>query len=352
MTRLARLIDRTAADFFPGYFAVAMATGTLSIAAHLLRIEAMARAFFYINCAAYLVLFGLLLVRIIRHPHRLIADMHSHSRGPGFFTLIPGTCILGAQMQLIAHSPLMADLLLGLGMLLWVGVMYWFFIAVIVHPRKPSLRNGINGSWLLASVATHSLAILCTLIDWPSAWQTLALLAALCLFLVGGMLYLVIIPIIFYRLTFVALDVTLLSPPYWINMGAMAIATLSGAGLMLTLPTVPALSDFLPFIRGITLFMWASATWWIPLLLGLSAWRYLIARHPLRYDPQYWSIVFPIAMYTAATARLGEALAIPALLVLPHLSLWAALAVWVGTAIGMLTARRNQPVQGSSKADD
>ena len=42
------------------------------------------------------------------------------------------------------------------------------------------------------------------------------------------MLYIWIISLIFYRYTFFTLDPERLTPPYWINMGAVAISTLAG----------------------------------------------------------------------------------------------------------------------------
>ena len=56
---------------------------------------------------------------------------------------------------------------------------------------------------------------------------------ALCMFLIGCMLYLAIITLIFYRLTFIRLTPQTMAPPYWINMGAVAITTLAGATLLL-----------------------------------------------------------------------------------------------------------------------
>jgi tellurite resistance protein TehA-like permease len=335
MERFAVLADRAAAGLFPGYFAIVMATGAISIAAHLLSFAWIALPLFYFNGLSYVILACLTLIRALRHPHRLIQDMHSHLRGPGFFTLVAGTCILGSQMQLIAHASTIARYLAVLGVLLWLIIMYWFFIAVTVRTDKPTLQKGISGAWLLASVGTQSIAVLTVLVEWPDSLAMLTLFFATCMFLLGCMLYLVIIPVIFYRLTFVALNGSSLTPSYWINMGAMAIATLAGSGITLTLDAASPLSGLLPFVKGLTVFMWAAATWWIPLLIGLSLWRHLIARYPLHYDPQYWSTVFPIAMYTTGTTRLADALSLPSLLMLSYVSFWVALAAWLVTALAM-----------------
>ena len=54
------------------------------------------------------------------------------------------------------------------------------------------------------------------------------------------MLYIWIISLIFYRYTFFAMEPSDLAPPYWINMGAVAISTLAGALLVAAPHSSPA----------------------------------------------------------------------------------------------------------------
>ena len=58
-------------------------------------------------------------------------------------------------------------------------------------------------------------------------------------------------------------------------MGAVAITTLAGAKLILGAPEWSFLTEILPFLKGFTLFFWAWATWWIPLLFILGFWRHV-----------------------------------------------------------------------------
>ena len=127
------------------------------------------------------------------------------------------------------------------------------------------------------------------------ACREAALFFSLIMWLGGGMLYIWIISLIFYRYTFLPLDPRQLAPPYWINMGAMAISTLAGTLLASNAPQSPLLTTLLPFLLGLTLLFWATATWWIPLLVALGIWRHLLCRVPLPYDVVYWSAVFPLA---------------------------------------------------------
>jgi tellurite resistance protein TehA-like permease len=105
----------------------------------------------------------------------------------------------------------------------------------------------------------------------------------------------------------------------------------------------------LPFLTGFTLFFWATATWWIPLLVILGDWRHVVKRVPLVYHPVYWAIVFPLGMYTAATYQLAHALDLPFLLVIPRWFVYVALAAWLLVCAGML-ARLGSVLVAPAKA--
>ncbi|MCC6869599.1 MAG: tellurite resistance/C4-dicarboxylate transporter family protein, partial [Burkholderiales bacterium] len=127
-----------------------------------------------------------------------------------------------------------------------------------------------------------------------------------------------------------------LTPPYWINMGAMAISTLAGSLLMLNAGDAPFLASLLPFLKGFTILYWATGTWWIPMLLILGVWRYVFNRFPVRYDPLYWGAVFPLGMYSACTHELVHAMGFRFLSLVAPVFFWAALAAWVATFAGLL----------------
>jgi tellurite resistance protein TehA-like permease len=324
------------ATLSPAYFAMVMATGIVSIACHLLDMEPVALVLFGLNLLFYAVLLILAAARLLRHPRRVRDDMFDHARCAGFFTLVAGTGVLGSQALLVAGWQHAAVGLWALNIALWIILSYTIFTVLTVKASKPTLGEGINGGWLLAVVAAQSVAVLGTQLAQAFDWHGGPLIFfCLAVWLGGGMLYIWIISLIFYRYTFFALSPTELSPPYWINMGAVAISTLAGAMLASSAPRSSLLAELLPFIKGLTLLFWATATWWIPMLLILGVWRHAVRRFPLRYDPMYWGAVFPLGMYTTCTYRLAHVLDTPFLLPIPRVFIYIALAAWGAAAMGL-----------------
>jgi len=331
---MIRYVKSKAADLFPGYFAMVMATGTLSVAWDWLGAEPISRALLYFNSVAYALLWFFTLVRLIWFFPRMKADLTSHALGPGFFTIVAGTCVYGTQLIVLGHHYAAAGYLWCLGVLLWLVIMYTFFTAMTIREQKPKLSEGINGAWLIAAVSTQSVSALGTLLSPHAGGAKEELLFfTLCMYLLGCMLYLNIIALIFYRFMFLEFKGSTLTPPYWINMGAVAITTLAGSTLILHTQHFSLLVEIVPFLKGFTLFFWITGSWWIPLLFILTIWRHLFHRYPLKYDPQYWGMAFPLAMYTAGTYQLSKALNLPFLAAIPRTMAWIALGTWL---IGIL----------------
>jgi len=322
----------------PGSFALVMATGIVSIDASQHGMPMLALALLALNATAYGVLVLLSLWRVLQAGGEVLHDFTNPARGAGFLTFVAASCVLASQFLLVVHWPAWATVLTAVGAIGWVSLLYLLLLAVITGQRKPGFRRSINGGWLVAVVSTQSLAVVLTLlVTHGGAVPALGwLFAALCLYLVGAALYLILITLIFYRLLFLPLAASGFTPPYWINMGALAITTLAGALLVLHAPAQAPLGDLVPFVKGFTLFFWATATWWIPLLAILELWRHGLRHVRLRYEVDDWDIVFPLGMYTVGTHALGQALNLDLLQPVSDIGVYISLLAWLLVAAGAL----------------
>lgn len=322
-----------------------MATGILSLAVQGEGGAGTARRLYQLNLVLYGTLWVLYLLRLVRFPRLMLEDLRDHHRGPGFFTLTAGSGVLGVQALLIGGNLRIGLALWAVTLLSWLLFTWSIFALLSVRNHKPSLERGINGGWLLAVVATQSLAVLSALIAASMEWRQIEFnFLALSTWLWGGMLYTWIMVLIFYRYLFLPFSPEDLSPPYWINMGAMAISTLAGTLLVANAPEAPLLDSLLPFIKGFTILYWATGTWWIPMLVILGVWRHLLRRLPLRYDPLYWGLVFPLGMYSVCTRKLIEVIGLPFMLPLPEIFLVLAALAWLGTSGGLVHRIFREPV--------
>jgi len=322
----------------PAYFGLVMATGIVSLAANMMDHPTLALALFRLNIVQYGLLCLLYALRAWRYPRRFFGDLVAHPTGPGYFTIVAGTGILASQFMVLRDNVPVGRALWLVAVVLWLTLTYTIFTAFTVKREKPPLDKGINGAWLLTVVATQALSVTSALLATHSGQPARLELnfIALATWLCGGMLYIWMMSLIFYRYTFFRFSPGDLSPPYWINMGAMAISTLAGSLLIVNAPQAPYLDSLLPFLKGFTIFYWATGTWWIPMLLLLGVWRHGYERFPLRYDPLYWGAVFPLGMYAACTWQFDRAMEFGFLSGLSRAFFYIALAAWAAAFTGML----------------
>jgi len=326
----------------PPSFAFVMATGILAVAAHQQGWPRLALGAFDLAVLAWVALSLQSCWRLARRTGDVLADLRNHQRAPVFFTAVAGTGVLAGGLVVLDRSLAAAAVLGALALVLWVVVTYAVFAALITADDKPPLDRGIGGGWLLAVVACQSVSVVAGLLSGhlPQPWRLQLNFLALCTWLFAGMLYTWLIGLIFYRALFFRFAPADLAPPYWINMGAMAISTLAGARLVLDAPQAPLLAELLPFIKGFTVLYWATGTWWLPMLVVLTLWRYGVRRDALRADALDWSAVFPLAMYSAACTQLAQALPLSFLRPLAGVFFWVAIAAWAATLLAKASAWR------------
>ncbi len=316
----------------PGSFALVMATGIVAIACHLQRIPVVPEVLGALNWAAFVTLIVLTLTRAALFPGAILRDLSDHLRGPGFFTTVAATSVIGAQTIAVEQGGAVGEWLWYAAIALWLLIMYSFLVAMAVALQQPALQRAINGGWLVAVVATQSIAVMGAAAGARAAPPELLQLTCVAFFLLGVLLYIVIITLIFYRTLFRPMSPEEFGPLYWIDTGGAAISTLAGSTLLLRAETWPVLVRYVPFLEGATLFVWAAATFWLPFLLAMTVWRYGVRRDRFRYAPGLWGMVFPLGMYSSATFELAQAEHLAFLGPLARVFAFIGLGAWLLTA--------------------
>lgn len=320
-------------SLYPGYFASVMATGIVSVALLLTRegtLSALLWGTGFVFLAYFVVVY---LVRIIRFSSEVRLDAMDPSKVFGFFTFVAALGVMATRSALGGWTLVPGGLTLAAAAA-WCFLLYWAFAMLLFTNERP-IGQSLNGSWLTAIVATESLAITWVLLTAMMPGQRAALqLLAYAFWTFGVLLYLIVITLIMYRFFFLPVHPADLTPPYWINMGAMAITTVAGVRLLDIAKPSPFLLTLRPYIEGFTVMMWAWGTWWIPLLLIIGIWKYIVAREAVRYQPALWSIVFPLGMYATSLHLLSQIDGLEFLAAIAPSASWIAFGAWGMVALG------------------
>jgi tellurite resistance protein TehA-like permease len=313
-----------------------MASGIVSTALLLDHMAALSNVILVVACALLVILTAIYLLRLALYPPAMARDLRDPTTVFGYFTFVAAVGVVATRLSLGGLTVVPAILTL-IATAAWLLLTYWTFSMLLFTSEQP-IEKAVNGAWLIAIVGTESLSITWVLLITlePQAAAPLQLVSYL-FWAFGILLYLIFITFIMYRFFFTHVRPADLTPPYWINMGAMAITTVAGARLV----ELPHPSTFLallqPFVEGFTIMMWAWGTWWIPLLVIIGIWKYGISRQPLSYAPALWSIVFPLGMYSTAVQLLTKIPGLQFLSAIVAFTVWVAVAAWALVALGWLS---------------
>ncbi len=320
----------------PGYFALVMATGIVSVAMDNHGLPGLSLALLVLAMVCYVVLVVLTIGRLMVHRAEMLMNLRNPQFAFGYFTFVAGTDVLGTA--LLGRQSYGAALgLLAVGGLAWLILGYVVpWTAVLGRSRHRSVLSDANGTWFIWVVASQSVAVLAAGLEpqLDGLRRELAILAVVS-WSVGLFLYGAAGIFVAARMMIYPLGPRELTPPYFVSMGATAITVVAGARIV-QMADAPMVAATRGLAAGVSVVFWAFGTWLIPVLLAAGLWRHLVHRIPLTYTAPLWSVVFPLGMYGVGAHYLGQADDLPLVEAIGVGESWLALAVWAVTFAGML----------------
>lgn len=320
----------------PGYFALVMATGIMSVGMANSQIRWLSILLLILAIACYTVLVVLTVIRLIFHRATMLAQLRNPQIAFGYFTFVAGTDVVGAALASRGYFDA-AFALLVVGVIAWLILGYVVpWAAVVGRGRDGQILKHANGTWFIWVVASQSVAVLAAALEpqMHEIRRELAIIAVLS-WSVGVFLYAAAGIFVAARMMLFRLTPQDLNPPYFVAMGATAITVVAGARIV-EMADAPMVEATRGLAAGISVMFWAFGTWLVPALAAAGIWRHIVHKIPLTYSAPLWSVVFPLGMYGVGSHYLGHADNLPIVMAIGDIEIWVGVAVWLVVFVGML----------------
>lgn len=312
-----------------------MGTGIVSIGLHLAGWAVLSIVLLWIAAVSFVALWVLYIRRAIAHRSAMLHDLRDPETAFAYFTVVAGTDVLAVR--------LLQEGMVGIAVpLLFLAAVLWFIFGYLLPWQVFMTRDGkpilsrTNGTWFVWAVASQSLAIGMAQVQpfFEEGAEWISILAVLS-WTVGVAIYAGVAMLVLLRIIHFGITPREFEPPFWVAMGAMAIAVVAGTHIVDMQPT-PMIDATRALIAGTIVVFWSFCVWLIPLLIGAGVWRHLIHKTPLSYVPSLWSIVFPVGMFAVASINLGRVDSLPLVEAIGDGALIVPLRVWAIVFLGML----------------
>jgi tellurite resistance protein TehA-like permease len=318
----------------PDVFATVMATGIVSIAARDHHYTTLSDVLGILASVGLVVLVVVVAAAVVGTGRKLFWDMSDPDITLRLFTFVAACAVLDTRLS---FNSAMLRVLGVAALLAWLVLIILTARNMSAH-RWAALRDHAHGAWELASVGTSGLAIVMTQIASHSGHRGWLLVAAP-VWLTAIGIYALMTWLILWRTVVERQDHDGFAPDSWIMMGALAIATLAGDQLQQQLWGWPAAAA-----RAITIVTWVAATLWIPPLIYFGLHRITQRPEVLQFTGAWWSMVFPLGMYSAATDGMAVGLGARSMHTVSLVFFWDAFAVWLIVVVaGLLRLRPVRP---------
>lgn len=330
----------------PNWFASVMGTGIVATAGatlpvHLPGLRGFAEVVWVIAATLLMVLVGLIGGHWLRHP----TVARTHARNPQmahFYGAAPMALLtVGAGALLVGKDLIGERLAVDLAWVLWTaGTVGGLFTAVsipfLMFTQYNVEPDSAFGGWLMpvvppmVSAATGALLIPHMV---PGAGRATMLYGCYAMFGLSLVASLIIISMIWTRLTLYGTSGTARVPTLWIVLGPLG-QSITVAGLLGTQAASavdPAIADGMnvfAILFGVP--VWGFAVLWIALAASLTV-RTL--RRGMPFALTWWSLTFPVGTFVTGTTQLALHTHLPAFRCAAVVAYIGLLSTWVLVAI-------------------
>jgi tellurite resistance protein TehA-like permease len=315
----------------PDLFPAVMATGIVSIAADAHRYGCLGIGLGILALVGFGGLAARFAVAAVTHRAQTAVLARDPDVALRMFSFVAACAVLAARWE---DHPAAVWLLGGLALAGWLLLTPLATYDVAAW-KSTDLRDHARGGWLLPSVATAGLAITATSLARQDRAPELVVVAVMA-WIVAIVVYLAVVWLIGWRALASPFEPDQVTPDSWILMGALAITTLAGDHIIAAARALNPHAGIAHWTAPVTLGTWVLASLWVPALLYSHIWRINRRAGSLRYQHAWWAAVFPLGMYSAASAATATALHLRSLQAVSLVFFWIACTTWTLVMTGWL----------------
>lgn len=292
------------------WFTAVAATLTMASISQLYGYEAVVPYFFIVSLAIFLSVSIFKVVQTILFYKDSLNELLNPEKTLNYFTIVVAINLTGVCFSRAFHLYAAASIFWYVAISLWLGVSLSSFSILFLYRKSEdrTIEEIFHGGWFFATVGTQSTAFLGLVVAEHAVRHVIFIqLFSFALWSVGASLYLIFMVLIILRLVFYQFGNNAALSPYWMNAGAAALTALTGTTLYQYIHVMGGpFVDFLPFLKGISLFFWSVGLWWLPFLVILAIRKQAYSGEGLVFTEGYWEVVFTLGLYANSTIQLIE----------------------------------------------
>jgi len=296
-------------NFAPSWFSVVMGTGILAItstfyAQYIPVLKSIAVVLFYVNIAAFIVIFVFWMLRWVLFPKNALADLKHPIIANFYATFAIGILVLSANFLIIGRNIPVAKYLWLIGEHISPG---WFIppIGLVIIPMVGSaMIEQFSGGM-------RDFVIFINYFVWGS----------------GFFLYLALLAITLYRFILHPPLPRIFAPVIWMNLGPVGVGTVSLVGLITHTDFITTKEPF--YVFGFIL--WGFGIWW--LLMAILLTLHYTKKMRIPYNLSWWAFTFPLGAYVAASHTIGTIFKLPLVDHIGFALYFLLFALWLVTAV-------------------